>query len=353
MGCGDMTGKLVLVTGAAGYIGALVVQQLLDRGYRVRAHDKMYYGDQGLRAVRDRVEVVQGDLRRFDPVALDGVFAVIHQAGLSNDPTANFNPRANYSINTVATQVLAEACRQRGIERFTFASSASLYDAGLGGEDILKDENTPINPLMPYSLSNFEAERILFHMRDEHFKPTSLRHATVYGFSPRMRFDLVVNTFIKDALTKGEITVHNGGEMWRPLIDAADVARAHIACIEAPVERVDGEVFNLVYRNYRILELAHFVIDRLKARGHAAAIKVEYSGHPQRSYRISGEKITDRIGFTPQVSVQQAIDEILDAILDENGKLTTNILHPRHYNIEWMTLLHEAEMLVKATGSIY
>jgi nucleoside-diphosphate-sugar epimerase len=348
-----MGDNVVLVTGAAGYIGALVVQQLLDKGYRVRAYDKMYYGDEGLRAVRDRVEVVQGDLRQFDPVALDDVFAVIHQAGLSNDPTANFNPRANYSINTVATQVLAEACRQRGIERFTFASSGSLYDAGMTAEDVLKDENTAINPLMPYSLSNFEAERILFHMRDERFKPVSLRHATVYGHSPRMRFDLVVNTFIKDALTKGEITVHNGGEMWRPLIDAADVARAHIACIEAPIERVDGEVFNLVYRNYRILELAHFVVERLKLRGRPAAIRVEYSDRPNRSYRISGEKIADSIGFRPQVSVQQAIDEVLDGVLDKDGKLVVNVLHPRHYNIEWMTLLHEAEMLVQTTGSVY
>lgn len=348
-----MSGRLVLVTGGAGYIGALVVHQLLDKGYRVRVHDKMYYGDEGLRGVRDRVEVVQGDLRHLDPAVLDGVDAVIHQAGLSNDPTANFNPRANYSINTVATQVLAEACRDRGIERFTFASSASLYDAGLAAEDVLKDETTPINPLMPYSLSNFEAERILFHMRDSRFKPTSLRHATVYGYSPRMRFDLVVNTFIKDALTKGEITVHNGGEMWRPLIDAADVARAHVACIEAPIERVDGEVFNLVYRNYRILELAHFVVERLKLRGRSAAIKVEYSDRPNRSYRISGDKIADRVGFRAQVSVQQAVDEVLEHILDANGRLAVNVLHPRHYNIEWMTLLHEAEMLVKATGPVY
>lgn len=348
-----MSGRLVLVTGGAGYLGALVVRQLLDKGYRVRVHDKMYYGDEGLRDVHDRVEVVRADLRQFDPSVLDGVHAVIHQAGLSNDPTANFNPRANYSINTVATRVLAEACRERGVERFTFASSASLYDAGLAAEDVLKDENTPINPLMPYSLSNFEAERILLHMRDDRFRPTCLRHATVYGYSPRMRFDLVVNTFIKDALTKGEITVHNGGEMWRPLIAAADVARAHIACIEAPVERVEGEVFNLVYRNYRILELAHFVVQRLKLRGCSATIRVEYSDQPNRSYRISGDKIADRIGFRAEIDVQSAIDEVLSHILGDDGRLRVNITHPRHYNIEWMTLLHEAEMLVSSTGSVY
>lgn len=348
-----MSGRLVLVTGGAGYLGALVVRQLLNKGYRVRVHDKMYYGEDGLRDVLDRVEVVRADLRDFDPAVLDGVHAVIHQAGLSNDPTANFNPRANYSINTVATRVLAEACRERRVERFTFASSASLYDAGLAAEDVLKDENTAINPLMPYSLSNFEAERILMHLRGDGFRPTCLRHATVYGHSPRMRFDLVVNTFIKDALTKGEITVHNGGEMWRPLIAAADVARAHIACIEAPIERVDGEVFNLVYRNYRVLELAHFVVQRLKLRGCSAGIRVEYSDQPNRSYRISGDKIADRIGFRAEISVQDAIDEVLARVLDDNGRLTANITHPRHYNIEWMTLLHEAEMLVSATGPVY
>lgn len=348
-----MNGKTVLVTGGAGYLGSLIVEQLLDRGYAVKVYDKMYYGDEGIRAVRDRVEVIQEDLREFTPNVLQGVYAVIHQAGLSNDPTANFNPRANYSMNTVATEILAKACKEWGVERLTFASSGSLYDAGLTAEDILKDENTPINPLKPYSLSNFEAERILFHLRDAKFKPVCLRHATVYGYSPRMRFDLVVNTFIKDALTKGEITVHNGGEMWRPLVDASDVARAHIACIEAPVDKVDGQVFNLVYRNYRVLELAHFVVDRLKARGKHANIRVEYSDRPNRSYRIAGDKIRNMIGFEPKVSVQQAIDEVLEHILDKNGNLIANITHPRHYNIEWMTMLHEAEDLIHRTGSVY
>jgi nucleoside-diphosphate-sugar epimerase len=160
---------IVLVAGGAGYIGCALVPLLLLRGYSVRVHDKMYYGDEGLAGVRDKVEMVQGDLRTFDSHVLDGVTAVIHLAGLSNDPTANFNPVANYNINTVATEVLADACKRRGIKRLTFASSASIYDLGLNAEDVLKDEDCEVNPVAPYSTSNFESERILQSMADKNY----------------------------------------------------------------------------------------------------------------------------------------------------------------------------------------
>ena len=168
----------------------------------------------------------------------------------------------------------------------------------------LKDETAEINPIAPYSTSNYESERILFHKMSGSFSPCSLRQGTVYGYSPRMRYDLVVNTFFKDGLTKGEISVHNGGEMWRPLVDVEDVALAHVACIEAPIENIRGEVFNVVYRNYRILELAHYVVDCL-SKVREVKIKVEYSDRPNRSYRLAGDKIFAATGFKPTISVQR------------------------------------------------
>ena len=341
---------IVLVTGGAGYIGCVLVPMLLERGYEVRILDKLYFGDQGLSAYNDRIEIIQEDMRNFDDHILDGVYAVIDLGGLSNDPTANFNPVANYKINTVATQVLVEACKRKNIKRFTFASSASLYDRGLGAPDIIQDEESEINPIAPYSTSNFESERIMFHLMDDTFHPCSLRQGTVYGYSPRMRYDLVVNTFFKDALVKGEITVHNGGEMWRPLVDVRDTARAHIACIEAPIGKVRGQIFNIVYRNYRILELAHYVVNCLKGICEVK-INVEYSDRPNRSYRMDGSKIKRMIGFEPEISVFDALKHLVKSVVGKQDPM--DLINPRYYNIAWMSLLHEAEKIVKNSGSVF
>jgi nucleoside-diphosphate-sugar epimerase len=341
---------LVLVTGGAGYIGCVLVPLLLERGYSVRVFDKLFFGDEGLRPVKDRIEIVQGDMRSFDKDVLEDVFGVIDLGGLSNDPTANFNPVANYHINTVATEVIVDACKSKGIKRFTFASSASLYDRGLDAPDILQDEESEINPIAPYSTSNFESERIMFHMMDDNFMPCSLRQGTVYGYSPRMRYDLVVNTFLKDAIVKGEINVHNGGEMWRPLVDVRDTALAHIACLEAPLGKVGGQVFNIVFRNYRILELAHYVSHCLKNISEIK-INVEYSDRPNRSYRLSADKITRSLGFKPKISVQESLRDMVERVV---GKQDNNeLLHPKHYNINWMSILHETEKILSTTGSIF
>ena len=165
-----------------------------------------------------------------------------------------------------------------------------------------------------------------------------------------MRYDLVVNTFFKDALIKGEVTVHNGGEMWRPLVDVADVALAHIACLEAPIKKVRGQVFNVTYRNYRILELAHYVVNCLKDV-REVRINVEYSDRPNRSYRISGDKIARMLGFRPTISVKDSLANIVEQVVGKQDPFS--LLHPRYYNIQWMTLLHQAEQIIKKSGSIF
>src|SRR5213596_4048501 len=237
---------MILVTGGAGYIGCVAVRQLLDKGEAVRVFDKLYFGDEGLAAVADKIDLVQGDLRTLDPAVLDGCNAVLHLAGLSNDPTAEFNPKANQDINTRGTEVLADACKRRGVKRFIFASTCSIYDLGFYAPDFLRDEDSEVRPRAAYAVSNYDAERILLKMADENFCPVILRQGTVYGWSPRMRYDLVVNTFVKDALSTGRITIHYGGEMWRPLVDIRDVARAYVAAIEAPEDAVRGQVFNII-----------------------------------------------------------------------------------------------------------
>ena len=340
---------MILVTGGAGYIGCVAVRQLLEKGEAVRVHDKLYFGDQGLDEVRDKIELVQGDIRTFDPAVLDGCDAVIHLAGLSNDPTAEFNPKANDEINRHATQVVAEACKRAGIRRFVFASTCSIYDLGFYAPDFLRDEESEVKPRAAYAVSNYEAERILLQMADDTFCPVLLRQGTVYGWSPRMRYDLVVNTFLRDAMAKGVLTVHCGGEMWRPLVDVSDLARVYIACVEAPAAKVHARIFNVVGKNYRILELAHWVREALKPVK-KVEIEVDYSTYKTRSYRVSGERIAVELGVKPLVGVKESVEHMMKMIEQHNQM---DFYNPRHYNIDWMTLLAEMEQTIKRIGGVF
>jgi nucleoside-diphosphate-sugar epimerase len=340
---------MILVTGGAGYVGCILVRELLNKGEAVRVYDKLFFGEEGLREVRDKVEVIQGDLRYFDEAILDGIDSVIHLAGLSNDPTAEYNPKANHEMNTVATEVLATACKRQGIKRFVFASTCSIYDKGLYAEDSLQDENADVSPRAAYAVSNYEAERALLAMADERFCPVILRKGTLYGFSPRMRYDLVVNTFVKDAWMNGVLRVFCGGEMWRPLVDVTDAAKAYICCVEAPEHKVRGQIFNLVFKNYRILELAHWVREAFRPI-RKLEIEVDYSHYRTRSYRVSGQKIETVLGFKPTVPVKESVEQMVQMIQKDGY---TDFLNPKYYNVEWMTLLCEMESTLKRIGSVF
>jgi nucleoside-diphosphate-sugar epimerase len=340
---------MILVTGGAGYIGCIAVRQLLDKGEAVRVYDKLYFGDDGLAEVRDKIELVQGDIRTFDPAVLDGCDAVIHLAGLSNDPTAEFNPKANEEINTHGTEVVAKACKAAGIKRFVNASTCSIYDLGFYAPDFLRDEESDVKPRAAYAVSNHEAERILLELADDRFCPVILRQGTVYGWSPRMRYDLVVNTFVRDAIGKGVLTVHAGGEMWRPLVDVTDLCRVYIACVEAPDDKVHGKIFNVVGKNYRILELAHWVHEALKPVK-KVEIEVDYTTYKTRSYRVSGERIQSVLGVKPLVGVKESVEHMLRQ-LEEYKQ--TDLYNPRYYNIEWMTLLADMEQTLKRIGGVF
>ncbi len=340
---------MILVTGGAGYIGCIAVRQLLDKGETVRVYDKLYFGDQGLADVADKLELVQGDLRTFDPKVLEGCDAVLHLAGLSNDPTAEFNPKANHEINTYGTEVLAKACKAAGIKRFIFASTCSIYDLGFYAEDFLRDEESEVRPRAAYAVSNYEAEQILLGMADDKFSPVLLRQGTVYGWSPRMRYDLVVNTFVRDAMTKGALTVHAGGEMWRPLVDVSDLCRVYIACVEAPDDKIHAQIFNVVGKNYRILELAHWVREAFKPVK-KIEIEVDYTNYKTRSYRVSGQKIETVLGVKAMVGVKESVEHMLKMI---HGNGQVDVYNPRYYNIEWMTLLSEMEDTLKRIGGVF
>jgi len=347
---GDMS--KILVVGGAGYVGSVLVEELLERGLAVRVLDRLYFGDDGLRPVRDRVELVVEDMRTVRPEVLEDVSAVVNLGGLSNDPTAEYNPEANYEMNTVATEKLAQLCKERGVKRYVFSSTCSIYDRGVGNgeKDVVLDETADVNPRAAYSRSKFEAERALIQLADDRFCPVILRKGTVFGFSPRMRYDLVVNTFAKDALMKGVITLHFGGEMWRPLVDVRDVARAYIAALEAPEEKVHAQIFNLSSGNFRISELALRVREVLRALSIEVDIRPDYGYKGVRNYRVTSDKIERVLGVRPRVSVEESVENMVTQIRAHG---MTDFDNPKYYNIRWMRFLEEAQRVIEVTGSVF
>ena len=336
----------ILVAGGAGYIGSVLVPRLVARGYQVRVLDRLYFGEDALAAVRDKIELVVADVRDIPPSAFDGIDGVINLSGLSNDPTAEFNPEANWQMNAIATESLGRECVSRGIERYVFASSCSLYDGlppGMHGED------APVRPRAAYATSKRYGEERLLELADEGLCPVILRNGTVYGWSPRMRFDLVVNTFVKDALLGGALKLHGGGWMWRPLVDICDCADAMIASYEAPAQKVRGEIFNVVHSNYQIRELAMIVAGSVQLTGRRATLEEVPGLKLNRNYECANAKLSTTLGFIPRRSVLEAVTEILARLDPEDRVYLTD---PRAYNIRWLELLHAVKPTVDSFASV-
>jgi len=203
---------------------------------------------------------------------------------------------------------------------------------------------------MRLPLSIREAEQILRELADDDFCPVILRKGTIYGFSPRMRYDLVVNTFVKDALSKRVLRLHFGGEMWRPLVDIRDAARAYIACLQAEESLVRGEIFNISQGNYRISELALRVRKALSSLGISVEIRPDYGYRGVRSYRVSARKIEHTLGFKPLVSVEESACDMVRKI-EAYGY--SDFDNPRYYNIRWMKVLEESLEITKLSDSVF
>jgi len=344
--------KKILLVGGGGYAGSVLAQELVERGYAVRILDRFYFGEQGLDGIRDRVEMIRGDMRQVAPATLADVDTVVNIGGLSNDPTAEYNPKANQEMNTNASVQLARMCLEQSVPRYLFASSCSIYDRGVSDEerDVLLDETAEVDPRAAYSSSKFAAERELLKMASSTFTVVIMRKATLFGFSPRMRYDLVVNTFVKDALSKGYLTLHYGGEMWRPLADVRDAARAYSLLIQADPKIVNGQILNLVYRNFRISEVALRVREALREMGINADIRTDYSYKGVRNYRVSGRKMEVMLNFHPAVSVEESVHTMVQEIRRYHYD---DFDSPRYYNIRWMKVLEEAQQVIATTGSVF
>jgi nucleoside-diphosphate-sugar epimerase len=290
--------------------------------------------------------LLAGDIRDISPRQLEGMEGVIHLAGLSNDPTAEYDPEANWQMNAVATEALGRACVDAGVERLVFASSCSLYDGLKPG---MHDEDAGIDPRGAYSTSKRHGEEALLGMMDKGLCPVILRNGTVYGWSPRMRFDLVVNTFVKDALLRGELQLHGGGWMWRPLVDVRDVSDAMIAVLEADADRIRGEIFNVLHSNYQIRELALLVAGSIQLLGRDVGLAEVPAPNLVRNYECTNSKLSQRLGFIPSRSVLESITDLLER-LDVDDP--TGLTDPRCYNIRWLELLSEVKPRLEGRASV-
>jgi nucleoside-diphosphate-sugar epimerase len=341
----------ILVTGGAGYIGCILVPELVSAGYQVRVFDVMFYGDAGLKPVRDRIELVEGDIRNVPANLLQGISAIINLAGLSTEPAAEYRPEANQEINFNAAVELATLAKESGVRRFIQASSGSIYDVGAGHpeKDILHAEDSPVEPFRIYSITKREAEKRILALAGQGFAPVVLRKGSVYGYSPRMRFDLVVNAFTLNALQTGKLDLNNGGEMWRPLLSIQDAAAAYRLMLEVPVEKISGEIFNVTNGNYRIAELALRVQHKLAGMNVRCELRPDYKYRNLRSCQASGAKIASRLGFIPNVTVEETVEDLVAKI---RGGAFHDPNDPAFHNIRWLDLLEEARVTAGYSDSV-
>ena len=337
----SQTAKKILVTGGAGYIGCVLVPKLLAQGYEVRVLDKMIFGEEPIRSFKDKIELVVGDSRYAKPEIMDGIDAVIHLAGFSTDPTSQYDPRLTDMVNHIATEHLAKLARAKGIKRFIYASSCSIYftlDTPL--EPPLYNENDPVNPISAYALSKRCSEQVLREMTGDDFQPTMFRKGTLYGWSPRMRYDLVFNAFVKDAYHKKVLMVDAGGEIWRPMIDIQDATDAYIKAIELPLDKIGGKIFNVAHENWSIGNLACEIQKILKEK---KGINIALDIKPislTRNYKADTAAFNSAFGFNPSRTFEEATFEIWDHL--ENDK-EHDPHHVRHYGDKWYKQYFETD----------
>jgi len=304
----------VLVIGGAGYIGSVLVRKLLDRGYKVRVIDTLLYGDESIKDLfgKPNFEFIKGDTRHVEDLtsAMHSSGAVVHLAELVGDPACALDAKYTKENNLFATMLVAQICKHLMINKLVYMSSCSVYGASKDEEFL--DEGSSLNPVSLYARMKLESESSLLSLVDDNFSPCILRLATVFGFSNRPRFDLVVNTLTAKAVTEGKIEIH-GGEQWRPNVHVTDVCEAIIKVLEAQNDVVRGKVFNVGSnaQNYRIKDLGELVVKNVPG----TKIVYKENASDKRNYRVSFDLIEKTLGFKAKKTVEDGIIEIKEAFM--------------------------------------
>jgi len=314
--------KNILVTGGGGYVGTVLSQRLSKKGYVVKVLDNFMFGDHldGL----EGIVRFKGDIRDKNLVtqALKNTDCVIHLAAISNDPCSELDPELTRQVNYEASKFLIKRSKEMGIERFIFASSSSVY--GIKKEPEVT-EDLKLEPITLYSELKGKTEEFLLSQGDENFTVIAVRSATVCGYSPRMRLDTILNIFVSCAYNKGKILIE-GGQQRRPLIHIDDIVRFYSMLIEVEKERVAGEVFNVSYDNYKVIDVAKLVQSKIPCTIEKTRVT------DPRSYSLSTKKVSSVLGFKPHRDISEAVDEVKEAF--EQRKIDPDDI--RNYNVRLM-----------------
>ncbi len=323
----------VLVTGNLGYIGCILTPLLLERGYDVAGLDSDLFGNCTFHGTVPRVATLLKDIRDVEVRDLSGFDAVIHLAGLSNDPLGDLNPELTMEVNHLASVELAKLAREAGVRRFLFSSSCSTY--GAAGDDLI-DESAAFNPVTPYGRSKVLAEEGISALATDRFTPVFLRNATAYGLSPRLRFDLVLNNLVAWAYSTGRIFLKSDGTPWRPIVHIGDISRAFIAALEAPADLVHNRAFNVAVENFRISELAEIVGEIVPG------CRIDYAdgaGPDKRCYRVDGGLIHRTLpAFVPRWTARRGAQELYSAYR-ETVVTPDDFEGPRYKRIDHLKML--------------
>lgn len=305
--------QLILVTGGAGYIGSVLVRRLLDLGYRVRVLDRLMYGGEPIVDLlnNDRFEFIKGDVRDRATCAkaVAGVDAVAHLAAIVGDPACAKHPEEASSTNLDGGKLLYEAAAAAGVGRFVFASTCSNYGR-MSDPNAFVHEDSPLSPVSLYAKTKVEFEQYLLASKTK-CAPVCLRFSTVYGLSPRLRFDLTVNEFTKEAAMGRELVIF-GEQFWRPYCHVVDLARSVIACIEAPLAKIDHKVFNVgdTSENYQ----KQMLVEEIRKFIPELSVKYVSKVEDPRDYRVSFDKIRNELDFVISKKVPEGIQQTITAI---------------------------------------
>ena len=298
----------VLVTGHRGYIGSVLVDRIKAAGHEVVGADTELYEDCTFGGNKDSgIATINRDIRELSSFDLEGIDAIAHLAGVCNDPLGDLLPETTFQINYAGTVRLAEIAKSSGVRRFVFSSSCSVY--GAAGQEWIDEQSDP-NPITPYGVSKWKAEVDLRQLGNARFSPVFLRSATAYGFSPRIRFDLVLNNLTAHAFTSGKVLLKSDGMSWRPIVHIEDIGRAFVAALEAPAEVVHNEVFNvgITTENYRIREIAEIV--EATVTGSRIELAAD-AGPDKRTYRVDCSKIARLLpNFRPQWTARRGARDL-------------------------------------------